>query len=510
MDGNNMRTFIFMVLLSLGLSGCPRLGPDFARPGSPVAVPAQFQNAAGGAALPFHDDPWWRRFNRPELDRLVAQALTTNLDLKKAAATVLQLRARLVATHAERAPQLGLEAQAGRAQQAFNLPGLGAAAEPQTYITESYNLALAASFEVDLWGRLARASEAGVADLLAAEENRLALAQTVTAEVVALYLQIEALEGRLEIARRSVESYRYSLEFVMGRYQSGLVSILDVRQARRTLAQGEAVLPALRRELGTSTQQLHVLVGDYPLAVAPGSSAVLDYQPLPEVPAGLPSELLERRPDLRAAEARLQAANARIGAARAGRFPRLSLTGQYGYSSSELNRLIEPQSEIYQLAAGLTQALFDAGRLRAVEDEARAAYEQAAADYAAAVLNAFFDVEKALLTRREELERLERLRTFRDEALETQRVAQNRYVQGLVDYLTVLNAQQTRFQAEDQVVLVELAVLTNQVALHRALGGGWADPGPVGSVGSTRPQSPAPIAPVASRPRAGREPTRSE
>lgn len=493
-----------LLLLPLYLSGCLRLGPDFARPGSPVATPAGFQNAAAGpTALPFQDDPWWRRFNRPELDRLVAQALESNLDLKKAAATVLQLRARLVAANADRAPQLGLDAQAARAQQAFSLPGLGAAAEPQTTITESYNLALAASFEVDLWGRLARASEAAVAELLAAEENRLALAQTVVAEVVALYLQIEALEGRIEIARRSIENYRNSLEFVMGRYQSGLVSILDVRQARRTLAQGETVMPALLRELGTSTQQLQLLLGNYPLAADPGTYAALNYQPLPEVPAGLPSELLQRRPDLKAAEARLEAANARIGLARAGRFPRLSLTGQYGYSSTELSRLIEPQSEIYQLAAGLAQTLFDAGRLRAIEDEARAAYQQAAADYAAAVLNAFFDVEKALLTRRQELERLERLRTFRDEALETQRVAQNRYVQGLVDYLTVLNAQQTRFQAEDQVLLVELAVLTNQVALHRALGGGWANPGPVrpaGSDGGTRRESPAPIAPAALTP----------
>lgn len=471
--------FLTAIVICWLLGGCMHAGPDFKPAGSPVPVPGAYQNAAPEDTWPAPADPWWHEFGRPKLDRIVERALANNLDIRKATANVLQLRSRFVQTWADRYPRLNLSAQAERSQQNFNFPSAGGSSERQSIETDSFNLALAASFEVDLWGRLARADEAARADLLAAEENRQTVAQTVAAEAVRLVLQIEALEKRLQIARRSVESFQNSLEFVTGRYELGLVSILDVRQSGRTLAQGEAVIPALRLQLGKTHQQLNVLLGNYPLAQSPGSSPALEYHELPPVPPGLPSQLLERRPDIRAAEARLRAANARIGVARANRFPRISLTAQYGYASSDLSTLLQPESEIYTLAANLAQTIFDAGKLKAIENETRAAYEQTATDYAAAVLNGFFDVESALLTRKEELQRLERVRRFRDEALETQTVAQQRYIHGLVDYLTVLDAQQTRFRAEDDVVLVELSLWTNRVALYRALGGGWGNPGPV-------------------------------
>ena len=202
------------------------------------------------------------------------------------------------------------------------------------------------------------------------------------------------------------------------------------------------------------------------------------FKRLPPVPPGLPSDLLLRRPDLRAAEARLRAQTDRVAAARAARFPTITLTGDYGYSSDELSTLVRPDSVLWNLTLGITQPIFDAGDLEARQraEEARLRQEEAA--WARAVLTAFSEVEAALLTRKKQLARREGIRRFVEEARATQRVAQNRYIRGLINYLDVLDAQQTRFQAEDILILVDLIILANRVQLHRALGGGWADPGP--------------------------------
>ena len=193
------------------------------------------------------------------------------------------------------------------------------------------------------------------------------------------------------------------------------------------------------------------------------------------MPPGLPSDLLLRRADIKAAEANLRALNARVGAGKANRFPRITLTGSFGYSSDELDQLLQHQSKLWNMATGIVQPLFDAGKLKAGQRAAEARYEQGVAEYAKTVLTAFSEVERAFLTRKEQIERRERTLSFLVEARATQRVAESRYRRGLVDYLTVLEAQQTRFKAEENLVLVDLAILTNRVALHRALGGGWAE-----------------------------------
>jgi multidrug efflux system outer membrane protein len=189
--------------------------------------------------------------------------------------------------------------------------------------------------------------------------------------------------------------------------------------------------------------------------------------------------LLKRRPDIRAAETRLKSLNEQVGVAKADRFPTLTLTGSYGWNSDELSNLLRREHVAWDLTAGIVQPIFDAGRLKARQREAEARYQQGVAEYVKTLLNAFSDVEKALLTRKRQLERRQREIKFLNEARETQRVAQNRYIRGLVIYLDVLNAQVTRFQAEDSLVLVDLAILQNRVALYRALGGGWAQPEPV-------------------------------
>ncbi len=431
-------------------------------------------------------DRWWQVFGDPELDQLVEEVLRNNLDIKQATARILEVRSQFVGARAERFPTANLQGQAQRQRQPQTAFGPGFASNKET---ETYTLSLPVSFELDLWGRLARSQEAAVADLLRAQENRLIVAQTVVAETASLYLQIESLERRMQIAEQSVENYRRSLRLVKSRYERGLTSILDLRRARRALARSEAAIPLLRQDLGITQQKLAVLLGRYPKTHSPRSQPGQYFERLAPVPPGLPSDLLLRRPDIRAAEAALLALNARVGVAKASRFPRIALTGSFGYSSTELDRLFRPESEMWTLAAGVVQPLFDAGRLKAGQRATQARYQQGVVQYAKAVLRAFAEVEGALLTRKEQLERRERVMNFLVEARSTQEIAEHRYERGLVDYLAVLESQLTRFTAEEDLVLVDLAILTNRVTLHRALGGSWADPAATAAEDAREPLS---------------------
>ena len=476
-------SYMSVVLATFILScGCMKVGPDFKRPETGINIPGAYHHAPGESGTPQPEDRWWDVFDNPELNKIVDEALRNNLDVKKAAAMILEARSRFAQTRADRFPFLGFQGRAQRQRQTvevsvptFQGGSLQFESQQQRQTIDSHNLSLPASFELDLWGRLARAEEGARADLLMAEESRRTVAQTVVAETINLYLLMEALERRIQITEESIANFRRSLALVESRYERGLTSILDLRQARRILARAEALLPSMRQELGITQQKLAVLLGRYP-ETRPARLHKEDYfKRLAPVPAGLPSELLMRRPDIRAAEAQLKALNAQVGVAMASRFPQITLTAGFGYSSNALSELFRPESELWNLAMGIVQPLFDAGKLKAVQRAAEARYEQGVAEYAKAVLSAFSEVESALLTRKEQLERRDRELNFLEEARATQEVAETRYERGLVDYLTVLDAQQTRFQAEDNVVQVDFAILSNRVTLHRALGGGWGE-----------------------------------
>lgn len=455
-------------------SGCMKLGADYHRPDIGVRIPERYQHDLSVKALSQPEDRWWRAFGDAELNQLINEALLNNLDIKKAAARILEVRSNLVQSRADRFPVLNLQGQVQRQRQTVNVP-VGLTLQSQRQTSDIHNLSFPASFELDLWGRLARAEEGARADLLEAEENRSTIAQTVVAELISLYFQTESLERRIQVAHSSIRNYRRSLDLVEKRYGRGLTSALDVRAARTFLAQAEASLPSLRQELGIAQQKLGVLIGRYPETSAPRTHAKDYYKSLSPVPPGLPSELLLRRPDIRAAEARLKALNARVGVAKASRFPRITLTGTFGYTSEELGRLFRHQSELWNLALGVAQPLFDAGKLESGQRASEARYKQGLAEYAKTVLNAFSEAEKALLTRREQLERRDRVLNFLAQARATQKIAELRYERGLVGYLNVLEAQQTRFRAEESLIMVNLAILSNRVSLHRALGGGWAE-----------------------------------
>ncbi|KPJ78281.1 MAG: transporter [Deltaproteobacteria bacterium SG8_13] len=459
----------------LVLTGCFRMTPEYRDPDLGFTPPANYQQAAlkeDPAAAVQPADRWWEEFGDPQLNQLIEEVLKNNWDIRQAAARVLESRYRYFQVRADQFPPLDVEGGYDRRK-------AGGGRIDQGLVFDTIDIGVAASYELDLWGRLASASEAARNDILLAEENRRTIAQSIVAETVNLYLQIEALERRLQIADQSVEAFRRSLEFVKIRFDRGLVSALDLRQARRILAGAEARIPQLEQDLGESQQQLAVLLGRYPQTQPPRSQPEDYFQQVATVPPGLPSELLIRRPDVRAAVAQLKALNEQIGVAKARRFPSIALTGSYGYASSELDDLLQYDSNFWNLSLRLFQPLFDAGRLKANQYAAEARYQEQAAIYAQTVLTAFLEVESALLTREKQLERRQRFLKFLDEARATQRVAQNRYIRGLSNYLDVLDAQQTRFEAEDNLTLVDLAVLTSRVDLYRSLGGGWAEPEPV-------------------------------
>jgi len=461
------------LIISFFLYGCINLGPDYAQPDLGVQTPTSYEYAPTETELLVAGDRWWEVFGDSEINQLVDEVLKNNWDIKQAAARILETRYQYVQVRAGRFPSADFNGNLARRQ-------IGGGSLGSSTIVNTYQLAGAAAFEVDLWSRLAKASRAAWEDLLIEEENRRTLAQTVVAEAISLYLEMEALERRLQIAAQSIDAFRLSLQFVETRYERGLTSVLDVRQARRVLAQAETLVPQLEQEMGITQQQLSVLRGRYPHTRPARRQPEDYYKRLAPVPPGLPSDLLMRRPDIRSAEKQLKALNERVGVAKAARLPSITLTGGYGWTSDDLNNFVRSENAVWNLTAGLVQPIFDAGRLKAGQRTAEARYQQGVAEYVQTVLVAFGEVERALLIRKQQLERRQRELKFLEEARATQQVAEDRYIRGLVIYLDVLNAQITRFQAEDSLALVDLAIMRNRVALHRALGGGWAEPEPVG------------------------------
>ncbi len=300
------------IVLTVGLlvSGCLKMGPDFKTPQPPVQEPGTFQHASADSTDWETQDQWWQIFGDAALDRIVEDVLAHNLDIQAASAGILALKYQVIQTRSARFPTVGVQgtAQRQRTPQTSIFPGVSAGGE-----TDAYSLTIPASFELDLWGKLARAEESTRAELLKAEENRKTLAQSLVSEAIGLYLKLESIERRIQITEQSLVSYREAVDFVEKRYKRGLTSILDLRQARRTLAQAMSALPVLRQDLGATQQALAVLMGKYPKTEPPREQPEKYYKQLEPVPPGLPSELLLRRPDIRASLAGLESLNAQVG-----------------------------------------------------------------------------------------------------------------------------------------------------------------------------------------------------
>jgi multidrug efflux system outer membrane protein len=455
--------------LCLLLAGCT-LGPDYRRP--PVPAPEAWRGeAAAVEAASLADLPWWTLFEDEALRGLVQAALEANKDLRIAATRVEQARAQLGATRALQFPEVtaGASATTNRFSDEVNPPGQGG---------ETGLLATTAdlAFEIDLWGRLRRASEAARADLLAGEAARQVVVMTLVSEVATTYLQLRQVDLELETTRRSVASRRGSLQLARDRFEAGLTSALDLRQAEAELASTAAQIPDLERQIAQTEHRLSVLLGRNPGPIGRGRPLTGQTSP-PAVPAGLPAALLERRPDIREAEAALAAANARIGVARAAFFPQISLTGFFGVESAALSDLFTGPARIWQFGPTVTLPIFNAGRNRANLALAEARQQETLIRYEQTIQQAFREVEDALVAHRKAREALAEQTTAVRASREALGIAESRYTSGLTSYLDVLTAQRTVLVAEVAESRTLLAQLVAVVQLYRALGGGWATAG---------------------------------
>ncbi|MEA2694150.1 MAG: outer membrane protein multidrug efflux system [Acidobacteriota bacterium] len=465
------------------LAGCVS-GPKYQRP--QVAVPEVTRGQAGPAtpadAASFADQAWWGVFNDDALKGLIAEALRNGYDVRLAAARVAEAEANAGIVRSEYFPALTPQVQVGHGQSSLFSSGAGAVGT-----LAQVNLGL--SWEVDLWGRIRRANEAALAQVLASEEARRAVYLSLVSEVATTYFQLRQLDLQLEIARRTTAAFQGTFDLFNRRLQGGAASALETASAEALLAATAANVPDLERQIVAQENQLAFLLGRNPGPIPRG--AVLNDQFLPpDIPPGLPSDLLKRRPDVREAEQFLIAANAEVGVAKADFFPQISLTAALGGVAPQLTELFR-QGKTWSIGAGLFGPVLQPGRLRNQYRAAVARWEQARVRYEQSVNNSFNEVSTALVGYQKYAE-VERARAREVGAYQQAfRIANQRYVAGLSSYLEVLQAQQQLFPAEILLAQARYNRLATLVQLYRALGGGWnlSDPQWVGGAGAIKPGS---------------------
>jgi multidrug efflux system outer membrane protein len=453
-------------LLATALAGCT-LGPDYQRP--ETAAPASFRSAAatGPADPTLADGAWWAQWNDPVLATLVNEALAANLDVVAAAARVDQLHGAAITSRGQMAPQVGAEA-AGTRQRITDLQA-GSARNPSTV----YQADVFASWEIDLFGRLRRLNESAQADYLAAEAARRGVLLSVVSATVASYLNLRDLDNRLLISRRTVATREDALKLFTRRYEGGVVSEVELNQARSEYAAAQATVPQLERSIIVQENALSLLLGRPPGPIERG--APIDTLAAPAVPPGLPSDLLERRPDLQQAERQLVSANARIGAAKALYFPRISLTGAFGGASPTFSSLWDGPSRVWSFAGAVTVPIFSGGTIAGQVESAEAAQREAVAAYRRAVLAAFQDTDDALIGVRKSVETRDAIQVQVDSLARYAGLSRRKYEGGYTSYLEVLDAERSLFSAQLQYSQAQADVLLQRVALIRALGGPWVD-----------------------------------
>jgi len=459
-------------ILCLLLGACAA-APPVRHPQLEVAMPPAWLEGEGGApgGAPASTSGW-SGLAGGAVSALVEEALTHNYDLQSAAARVTMAAAQARIAGAPARPQASVGGSGSRARRnfvGFPIPGSGGQVLSTT--TTTYGVSLNASWEVDLWGRLRDGERAALADAAAAQADLLGAQLSLTAQVLRTYYGAVEARRQLELARATTDNYRLSLKQVEQRYDRGLRPALDVHLARANLAAAEAVVAQRRLLQDRVGRQLEVLLGRYPAGDMPPGSELPQID-VP-VPAGLPAEILSRRPDLVAAERRLAAAGARVREARKALYPRLSLTGSSGRSSQELGDLLDGDYSVWNLMANLSAPLLQGGRLRAGVDLAAAGQEGALTQYGRSVLQALAEVE-GLLAAEDFLAQQERA-TVRaaHEAVAARALARDRYGRGLADSITLLEAQRRAFEAESQALAVRRQRLDARIDLHLALGGGF-------------------------------------
>ena len=445
--------------LALALGGCMSLAPTYQRPAAPVAPAFPDMPAAGGEAAVAIE--WQRFFADARLRQLIDLALINNRDLRVAILNIEQARAQYRIRRADQLPTVSAGISGSR------VPG------PDNSIVSTYSAGLQVSaFELDLFGRVRNLSEAALAQFLATEEARKATHISLVAAVANAYLALLADDELLELTRQTLAGREESLKLIQLKYDNGVLSKLDLQLGLSLVDTARVVLAQQLRQRAQDLNLLVLLVGS-PLPAAPAGGATLAATALGELPAGLPSDLLVVRPDIRAAEQQLIAANANIGAARAAYFPRISLTGSAGSASSELSGLFKGGSWGWTFAPQAILPIFDFGRTRAGVDSAKAGRDIALAQYEKAIQTAFREVSDALAGQATLGDQLIAQRAVAAAEAERFKLSDLRYRSGAASYLDLLDAQRSLFAAQQAAVQANLQRLQNQVTLYQVLGGGW-------------------------------------
>ncbi|WP_424858710.1 MULTISPECIES: efflux transporter outer membrane subunit [unclassified Tepidimonas] len=458
-----------LLLAAAVLAGCA-VGPDYRRP--EVALPAQFPGEGGEAALAQATvaPDWWTQFGDERLTALVQRALAHNADVRQAVARVEQAEALLAQADAARWPGVDGQGSAARSRSSATTGQAGGGAT-----TDRYRLALSTGFELDFWGRLRRASEAARAQALATRYAQEVVRQTVAGLVVQGDFGLRTLDEQIALTRETLRTREEALRLLRLRLDNGLGSRLEVAQAEGLRAEAAVQLLELERQRAGVHAQLALLVGEPGLVLAEGRVRDLPRPPVP--PAGLPSVLLERRPDVRQAEQALVSAQAQIGVARAALFPSIALTGLAGGESAELSELLRGGSRIWTLGLGVDLPIFDAGLRRARVEQAEARQREALAAYQGAVQAAFKDVSDALANLRAARASEPEVLAAEGAARQALVLARRRYDAGYAGYLELLDAERTANAAQLQTLSNRRAQLAATVDVFKALGGGWTPSG---------------------------------
>jgi multidrug efflux system outer membrane protein len=460
-----MRRLAAAALIAVSLGGC-LVGPDYRRP--KLETPQSWRFAEK-EARELVNTAWWQQFNDPVLSELIGGALQDNKDLLIASARVEEFQGRYRAARAPLFPHLGAAASAERTRstELGQVPLPATAANP----VDLYQGSFSASWELDFWGKYRRAAESARANLLGTEEGRRVVILSLVTSVAGAYVSLRDLDQRLEIARRTAGSREESFQIFQLRLQAGLISELELSQVKSEYEQALATIPTIEKAIAQQENALSLLLGRNPGPI-PRGRAIADLT-LPAVPAGLPSNLLESRPDIRQAEQDLISANAQIGVARAQYFPSISLTGLFGWESTRLSGLFSGPAAAWSWAVPVTQPIFTGGAIKGQVETAEAFRKEALLQYQKAIQNAFRDVEDALIDQkrtREQLEaqarQLEALRVYA-------RTARLRYDNGYTSYIEVLDAEQSLFNAELGYVQTQGGLFLALINLYKAMGGGW-------------------------------------
>ena len=465
------RTLLFLIA---GLTAGCTVGPNYTRP--KTAVPQAFRAPAPlplADAASFADLKWFEVFKDEKLQDLIRTELQQNYDLRIAVARVEEARASLGIVRSNQFPTFG----ASGSVEINRLSRGGATPLPAQFLpSQDRNFGSAAlqllSFEVDIWGKLRRATEAARANLLGADENRKAVVTTLVSDVATAYLTVRELDYTLAISQETLQTRQESLELTRSRQTGGVSTLLDLRQAEQLVYTAAETIPTIQRQIEQTENQITLLMGENPGGIPRGRDLIQQELP-PEVPAGLPSSLLERRPDIQAAEQALIAANAQIGVARAAYFPTISLSGFLGGQSTQLSSLFSGPHSAWSLAPQVTQPIFTAGRLKSNVRLAEAEHDEALVQYQKTIQTAFTEVSDALIAHQRVRESREKQQALVNSLEDRKRLAYLRYRGGVDTQLNALDADRDLFQAQLDLAQLQLEDTLTVVQLYKALGGGW-------------------------------------